>query len=90
MACSYSLRRCFALAHIRTSFTSTIKRGRLGPISSPKFRNRNVASCLAQCVAISTEVSDEKNFVRRSANYQPAIWDFDYVESLKSEYTVNF
>ena len=87
MAISYSLPHCFALAPFRSS---TTKRERLGPISLPKFRNRNLASCLVQCVAVNTEVSDKKNIVRRSANYQPAIWDFDYVESLKSEYTVNF
>ena len=34
---------------IRSSFASTTKRGRLGQISLPRYRNRSVASCSAQC-----------------------------------------
>ncbi|OMO83636.1 hypothetical protein COLO4_22400 [Corchorus olitorius] len=37
-----------------------------------------------QCVA-TTKASDEK-IVRRSANYHPAIWEDDYIQSLKSNY----
>ncbi|KAF7148595.1 hypothetical protein RHSIM_Rhsim03G0006700 [Rhododendron simsii] len=39
-----------------------------------------------QCnIGVSPKTSDEK-IVRRSANYQPPIWDFDYVQSLNSKY----
>ncbi|KAG7981062.1 hypothetical protein I3843_05G212900 [Carya illinoinensis] len=30
--------------------------------------------------------SDSTNIVRRSANYKPTIWHYDYIQSLKSEY----
>ncbi|XVF61830.1 hypothetical protein PTKIN_Ptkin08bG0162400 [Pterospermum kingtungense] len=35
----------------------------------------------------SANVSDKK-IVRRSANYHPPIWDYDYIQSLKSDYLV--
>ncbi|KAH7855248.1 hypothetical protein Vadar_022873 [Vaccinium darrowii] len=38
-----------------------------------------------QCIDLSPKTYDEK-IVRRSANYQPLIWDYDYVQSLSSKY----
>ncbi|KAH7854936.1 hypothetical protein Vadar_019325 [Vaccinium darrowii] len=38
-----------------------------------------------QCMAVSLQACEQK-IVRRSANYQPTIWDYDYVQSLNSKY----
>jgi hypothetical protein len=42
-----------------------------------------------QCMPTS-KISDSPNILRRSANYQPSIWHYDYIQSLKNEYVVNF
>uniref|UniRef100_A0A2N9HUY7 Uncharacterized protein n=1 Tax=Fagus sylvatica TaxID=28930 RepID=A0A2N9HUY7_FAGSY len=38
-----------------------------------------------QCMPTS-KISDSPNILRRSANYQPSIWHYDYIQSLKNEY----
>ncbi|XP_058207561.1 terpene synthase 10-like isoform X1 [Rhododendron vialii] len=38
-----------------------------------------------RCIGVSPNASDEK-IVRRSGNWQPSIWDYDYVQSLNSKY----
>ncbi|KAG5555550.1 hypothetical protein RHGRI_006257 [Rhododendron griersonianum] len=38
-----------------------------------------------RCMAVSLQTC-KQNVVRRSANYQPSIWDYDYVQSLNSKY----
>ena len=61
-----------------------------GPIFSSvaSSRRRITYFPVLKCVA-DTKVSDENNnIIRRSANYQPPIWHFDYVQSLKSPFTV--
>ena len=40
-----------------------------------------------QCMPTS-KISDSFNILRRSTNYQPSIWHYDYI--LKNEYVVNF
>jgi (-)-alpha-terpineol synthase len=40
-----------------------------------------------QCMA-TTQISTPSNIVRRSANYQPPIWHYDYIQSLTSVYVV--
>lgn len=40
-----------------------------------------------QCVVVNSP-SHEATTVRRTANYQPPIWDYDYVQSLRSDYVV--
>ncbi|XP_037493243.1 terpene synthase 10-like, partial [Jatropha curcas] len=37
-----------------------------------------------RCIAAQTNANE--NIVRRSANYQPPIWDYDFVQSLTSEF----
>ncbi|EXC24794.1 Myrcene synthase [Morus notabilis] len=51
---------------------------------------RVLASSRVQCVADnSKQVSNinGENIARRSANYQPPLWKFDYVQSLGTQYT---
>ena len=61
------------------------------PISKGRFiRRRTASSCPVRCLASDTNVFDEKSIGRRSANYQPPIWHFDYVQSIGSKYKVNF
>nr|WBW04452.1 terpene synthase [Ficus pandurata] len=59
-----------------------------GPISKARFIRRGIAtsSCPVQCLATAdtNKVCDEKSIARKSANYQPPIWHFDYVQSLGS------
>ncbi|KAM3682796.1 hypothetical protein ACJW31_12G098900 [Castanea mollissima] len=38
-----------------------------------------------QC-KVSNKISGRTTIVQRSANYQPPIWDYDYIQSLRSEY----
>ncbi|KAJ0018634.1 hypothetical protein Pint_11399 [Pistacia integerrima] len=53
-------------------------------ISIASFSRNVVFPSGVQCKA-SIKMCDE-TIVRRSANYQPSIWGFDYIQSLKSEY----
>ncbi|WCJ31210.1 Myrcene synthase chloroplastic [Euphorbia peplus] len=46
----------------------------------PSTKSRTILWCL------NTNVSIAQSIVRRSANYKPTIWDFDFVLSLKSEF----
>ncbi|KAB1205568.1 Myrcene synthase, chloroplastic [Morella rubra] len=39
-----------------------------------------------QCKAATTKISSHPVVARRSGNYQPTIWHYDYIESLRSEY----
>ncbi|EXB31237.1 Myrcene synthase [Morus notabilis] len=60
------------------------------PVSINVIRlRRGIASCpVLKCMADNRSVSDHESSIiaRRSANYQPPIWHFDYVQSLESEY----
>ncbi|KAH1091896.1 hypothetical protein J1N35_019153 [Gossypium stocksii] len=48
--------------------------------------NVNNLSVVGASKAVATaNVSDQK-IVRRSANYHPPIWEYDYIQSLKSDY----
>ena len=42
-----------------------------------------------QCMHPS-KISSSPEISRRSANYQPPIWQYDYIQSLRSEYAVHF
>jgi hypothetical protein len=54
------------------------------------FRSGNVSRPF-RCMA-TTQIPTPSNIttstVRRSANYQPPIWHYDYIQSLTSEYVV--
>ncbi|KAJ0081040.1 hypothetical protein Patl1_10185 [Pistacia atlantica] len=75
-----------ALPHLTSLAATTFSR--LPPtnyrISIASFSKNIVFPSGVQCKA-SIKMCDE-TIVRRSANYQPSIWSFDYVQSLKSEY----
>ncbi|KAK8630042.1 hypothetical protein V6N13_078853 [Hibiscus sabdariffa] len=49
------------------------------------LRNPSVLRAPRSVVAMAN-VSDQKAGSRRSANYQPSIWPYDYIQSLKSNY----
>ena len=58
------------------------------PISLVTSRNRNgYLPSPVQCMS-ANKVSNSPDILRRSANYQPSIWNHDYVESLRNEYVV--
>ncbi|EXB39111.1 Myrcene synthase [Morus notabilis] len=70
-----------------SNFMISRPRACLAPTSVSRLRS-GVASCPVQCVADITRISnDEKIIARRSANYQPPIWNFDFVQSLQTQYT---
>ncbi|XP_061340875.1 myrcene synthase, chloroplastic-like [Gastrolobium bilobum] len=66
----------------------SISFGKMVPLerktSSLVTKNFNVP-CPIQCMALS-DVSSHTQTVRRSANFQPSIWHYDYIQSLSSEY----
>ncbi|XP_065858807.1 terpene synthase 10-like [Euphorbia lathyris] len=51
----------------------------------PSFR-KSVSQCFRATIVAAATVSISEPIIRRSANYQPSKWDFDFVESLASEY----
>ncbi|KAG7973866.1 hypothetical protein I3843_06G018500 [Carya illinoinensis] len=53
--------------------------------SLPTYNFTILAGYPFQCKAIN-EISSQPNIVRRSANYQPPIWHYDYIQSLRREY----
>ncbi|KAL5568200.1 hypothetical protein UlMin_024775 [Ulmus minor] len=52
----------------------------------PPFLAARTTSCPLQCMARTKTSVEEANITRRSANYQPPIWEFEYVQSLTSKY----
>nr|POE83844.1 myrcene synthase, chloroplastic [Quercus suber] len=58
-----------------------------GPIhlKVPISRSGIVPVGPVQCMA-NSKISKSTDIVRRSANYQAPIWDYDYIQSLRSEY----
>ncbi|KAK8630035.1 hypothetical protein V6N13_078846 [Hibiscus sabdariffa] len=61
------------------------------PISSfitkhTKATNLRAPRFVTVTVTATANVSDQKVVSRRSANYHPSIWQYDYIQSLKSNY----
>lgn len=55
-------------------------------IPPPAPRRINVANPI-QCIS-TTKPDNETVVLRRSGNYQPSIWDHEYIQSFTSSYTV--
>ncbi|CAK7349935.1 unnamed protein product [Dovyalis caffra] len=62
-----------------TKLPSTSSRTLLG------FSSNAYSSCQVRCMVAATSNTD-KAIVRRSANFQTPIWDFNFIQSLSSEY----
>nr|AIO10970.1 limonene synthase [Eleutherococcus trifoliatus] len=55
----------------------------LSPKNHPRIRN----SKSIQCNATATTIDHDQELNRRSANYPPSFWDYNFVKSLTSDYT---
>ncbi|XP_061354026.1 terpene synthase 10-like [Gastrolobium bilobum] len=53
--------------------------------SSLTISNSNVP-CPTQCMASNKVSNNSETVLRRSANFKPSIWTYDYIQSLSSEY----
>ncbi|KAK4572333.1 hypothetical protein RGQ29_030676 [Quercus rubra] len=53
-----------------------------GPISLVKSRSGIVVQCMP-----ASKISNSSTTLRRSANYQPTDWHYDFIQSLRNEYT---
>ncbi|XP_030935776.1 myrcene synthase, chloroplastic-like [Quercus lobata] len=53
-----------------------------GPISLVKSRSGIVVQCMP-----ASKISNSPTALRRSANYQPTDWHYNYIQSLRNEYT---
>ncbi|KAK4572325.1 hypothetical protein RGQ29_030668 [Quercus rubra] len=53
-----------------------------GPISLVKSRSGIVVQCMP-----ASKISNRSTTLRRSANYQPSDWHYDFIQSLRNEYT---
>ena len=78
----------FSAVCICTSF------GRISGLGVSRLRSRaGPTICPVQCVADAKtfQQSTSHNIARRSANYGPPIWGFDYIQSIiTNENAVNF
>lgn len=53
---------------------------------NPKARNKRNAAPPRKCALRASTL--ETDVARRSANYSPTVWDFDFIQSLTSAYKV--
>ncbi|GLT64881.1 hypothetical protein SLA2020_373460 [Shorea laevis] len=66
---------------LQTSVHRVILSGSMLP---PSSRSRRYVS--SQVQSMSTVKMSDKTIAKRSADYQPSIWNFEYIQSLKTEF----
>lgn len=61
-------------------------------LSNSSFHQRNILVCDMRLITSQQPIAltdvTKPTTLRRSANYQPSLWSYDYVQSLGSKYTV--
>ncbi|KAG5555549.1 hypothetical protein RHGRI_006256 [Rhododendron griersonianum] len=70
---------------VPTTFYSPTKLRLPSQISASRVYAQGRVLRTFRCMVVSLQTC-KQNVVRRSANYQPSIWDYDYVQSLNSKY----
>ncbi|XP_058207566.1 (-)-alpha-terpineol synthase-like isoform X2 [Rhododendron vialii] len=70
---------------VPTSFYSPTRQRLPSQTSASRVYAHGRVQRTFRCMAVSLQTC-KQNIVRRSANYQPPIWDYDYVQSLNSKY----
>nr|AWF79082.1 terpene synthase [Pelargonium graveolens] len=82
-----------SMSHLRiASFPSLSNNSRkLLPSLSSINHLKTTSSCSVKgrpikCMTEGVETSEQTQVVRRSANYKPSIWNYSYIQSLKSDY----
>ncbi|XP_062076059.1 (+)-alpha-pinene synthase, chloroplastic-like [Humulus lupulus] len=84
--------QCMALQHQFTTSSLLICKSSFGTLITPKtFSTARAKSKVrsSTCYPIQCSVVNSSNATtidRRSANYEPPIWSFDYIQSLSSQY----
>ncbi|XP_060971209.1 myrcene synthase, chloroplastic-like isoform X2 [Cannabis sativa] len=61
----------------------------ISPISKSKSKSKSSTCYPIQCTVVnnsSPSSTTKSSIVRRSANYEPPIWSFDYIQSLSTQY----
>ncbi|KAK7271346.1 hypothetical protein RJT34_27159 [Clitoria ternatea] len=56
----------------------------MGEISS--FIRRNNVTSQIRCTVSNTNFDNSSQILRRSSNFQPSIWNYDYIQSLSSDH----
>ncbi|KAI3410573.1 Glutathione transferase [Psidium guajava] len=80
-----------ALPSLFTSFlpSSIGHKPSLSFFRHPRFCSSSSASFGSRSVTCASKIEDQE-IVRRSANWQPSVWDYDFVQSLSVDHTDKF